>query len=100
MQGSVGTLDLLQGLGRTHSKLAGNGENTIVLRINGPFPETLNLHRVIFKRIINNFITNSLKHTTHGKVGITFNIEKYIRDFNNPGSNYYHIGRFPECEKQ
>jgi len=56
----------------THSQLAENGRNNLIITVLKDCPEKLYIKRTIVKRITNNFISNSLKHTMGGFVKITF----------------------------
>jgi len=59
----VSTQDFIESLANSSIKLANNGKNTIKLQINSGFPKSINVQTVTLKRVMNNFITNSLKHT-------------------------------------
>lgn len=56
----------------THTQLAISGNNNFLIQINKLVPENLHIKRSLIKRIVNNFISNSLKHTLKGDVKLTF----------------------------
>jgi signal transduction histidine kinase len=65
---AVETTEFAKSLGSTHSALTENGQNFLHISIDNNYPKTLNIQRTLIKRIANNFITNSLKHTEKGHV--------------------------------
>jgi len=75
----------------THSNLAQNGENILEFKLKQGFPITLDLQRMNVKRIVNNLITNSLKHTLKGKVRVSISIEDGF-NINAKTSNFQHVG--------
>lgn len=65
-------VDFARALFPTHAQLATNGKNIIEIKIKPNMPVTAYLKRSLVKRITNNFISNSLKHTIKGLVQISF----------------------------
>jgi len=59
----IQSVDFIKGLKRTHSRLAKNGNNSFRLMTEALFPNKLWIQRINVKRVINNLISNSLKHT-------------------------------------
>ena len=58
-----------------HSNLAQNSENCLELKLKKGFLFQIDIQKMNVKRIVNNLITNSLKHTLKGKVRISFSID-------------------------
>lgn len=52
----------------THKQLATNGKNKILVSLKPLLPLSLHIKKSLVKRIINNFVSNSLKHTIRGAV--------------------------------
>ena len=59
----------------SHSNLAHNGENGLEFKLKKGFPLQIAIQKMNVKRIVNNLITNSLKHSLKGKVRISFSID-------------------------
>lgn len=55
----------------TFSQLAENGRNKLMITVQNQCPEQVKIKRSIVKRITNNLISNSLKHTMNGMVKLT-----------------------------
>lgn len=55
-----------------HTQLASKGMNYFTIKLHKNVPVQALLKRSITKRIINNFISNSLKHTQQGEVNVNF----------------------------
>ena len=60
------SVDIIMGFKRTHSRLAKNGNNSLRFVSEKGFPSKLYVQRINVKRIVNNLISNSLKHTQFG----------------------------------
>ena len=71
---SVNSEEFIISLKSSHTRLAKNGNNLLILETSEGFPINLKIQRLNTKRIINNLITNSLKHTNAGKVSVMFSI--------------------------
>lgn len=71
------SVDFVNGLRRTHSRMAKNGNNVLRLVLEKDFPSKLWVQRLNVKRVVNNLITNALKHTNFGLVVISINLGKY-----------------------
>lgn len=85
--------ELVEGLKRTHSRLAKNGNNSLRFVISAGFPTKLFVKGLNMKRVINNLISNALKHTNFGNVSVTFKIDEfYASDIQ---TNDYVIGAKP-----
>jgi len=67
------TVDLINSMVETHRNLAKNGNNKITFQIEKDFPEEILASHTTLKRIVNNFITNSLKHTVNGEIQVKIN---------------------------
>jgi len=78
----VSTQDFIQSLANSNLKLANNGKNTIRIQIDKGFPKTIHVQTVTLKRVMNNFITNSLKHTIEGEVVVYMDLSSYCGDTN------------------
>jgi len=75
---------LTKSIFNTHVNLANYGGNDFHLEIEQNFPKEIFIKPTILKRILNNLISNSLKHTTEGQVSIKiFKIEPYGLKYNN-----------------
>lgn len=72
----VSTQDFIQSLASSSLKLANNGKNTILLQIAAGFPKTIHVQAVTLKRVMNNFITNSLKHTIEGEINVSMDVHR------------------------
>lgn len=70
----VDTLQFCKAIKNTHHKMTETFKNKLIINVNKLFPSKIMIEKSLFKRIINNFISNSLKHTTNGIVEITLNI--------------------------
>jgi len=68
-------MDLLNSFKRSFMKLAQNGNNILSFRIQHNFPQKIMIQSTLLKRIVNNFISNALKHTQNGKVDVRFTHE-------------------------
>jgi len=84
------TSDFLKSLKITHVRLAKNGGNQLKIKTNDSVPVKLNIQRINTKRIINNVISNALKHTTNGKVTVSISLESNIIVLKNEG--FIHVG--------
>lgn len=71
---SVNSEEFIMSLKSSHTRLAKNGKNLFILETSEGFPINLKIQRLNTKRIINNLITNSLKHTNAGNVSVMFSI--------------------------
>lgn len=67
----INILTFMQTYLPTHSQLADNGRNNLIITIEKDCPVNVKIKKTIVKRISNNFISNSLKHTMNGTVKIT-----------------------------
>jgi len=63
-------IQLLEGIKRPHILLAKNGKNILSIDTQSNFPEIVYIQQLNVKRIVNNLISNALKHTNKGKVSI------------------------------
>lgn len=59
----ISTNEIVQSIGKSHTKLALNGFNKFSIEIMKNFPLKLLIQKTLFKRVVNNIISNSLKHT-------------------------------------
>lgn len=50
-----------------------NGNNQLIFDVEQYFPNKISIQPTIVKRIVNNLISNSLKHTKNGKVSVKIN---------------------------
>lgn len=66
----VKMIELIRGLKRTHTLLAKNGKNRLCIDTFDNFPDVILLQVLNVKRVVNNLITNSLKHTNNGTVTV------------------------------
>jgi len=67
------TEDLIKSMVETDRNLAKNGNNAINFQIEKDFPKEVLASKTTLKRIVNNFITNSLKHTVNGEIQVKIN---------------------------
>lgn len=58
--------EFISSLQRSQTRLAKNGNNMLIFEVEEGFPTNIKLQRFNTKRIINNLISNSLKHTLNG----------------------------------
>jgi len=63
--------EFVMSIANTHKTLAENGNNALLISLN-QFPEYMYISVSTIKRIINNFISNALKHTKDGVVKVKF----------------------------
>lgn len=66
--------EFLQSLQNSHMKLADIANNKLTLKIYEKFPIKILVAKSLLKRILNNFISNALKHTKEGEVNVGFSI--------------------------
>eukprot|EP00801_Mesodinium_rubrum_P002517 Mrub_02517.p1 GENE.Mrub_02517~~Mrub_02517.p1 ORF type:complete len:543 (+),score=68.92 Mrub_02517:173-1630(+) len=66
--------EFLLSLKNSNSRLAYNGNNKLTIETSENFPIELKLQKLNTKRIVNNLISNSLKHTNNGYVTVYFSI--------------------------
>lgn len=66
----VSSEEFILSLRSSHSRLAKNGSNNLTFETAEGFPLNLKIQRLNTKRIINNLISNSLKHTNNGDVAV------------------------------
>jgi len=59
----ITTNKIVQSICKTHKKLAINGVNEYTVQVHEFFPKNLCIQKTLFKRVVNNIISNSLKHT-------------------------------------
>jgi len=55
-------------------KLTESGNNLLTLTIEDKFPVKIFIAKSLLKRILNNFISNALKHTKNGEIKVSFSI--------------------------
>lgn len=75
----------------THSQLAENGRNKLIITVKKECPEKVYIKRSIVKRITNNFISNSLKHTMNGAVKLTISAMSAYQILTNT-DDWIHVG--------
>jgi len=63
--------EFVNSLANTHKSLAENGNNALLFSLS-KFPEIIYIPVSIIKRIINNLISNALKHTKDGIIKVRF----------------------------
>jgi len=66
----VKSAEYLRGFKRSMKLLAKNGKNKLTIDSHHHFPEKLLLQQLNIKRIINNLLSNSLKHTLRGDISL------------------------------
>jgi len=64
----VKSSEFLRGFKRSMKLLAKNGKNRLTIESHNNYPEKLLLQQLNIKRIINNLLSNALKHTVHGDI--------------------------------
>jgi len=64
------SLDFIDGLMRTHSRLAKNLKCNLKICTENDFPARILIQSMNLKRVTNNLITNAIKHTPNGKVDV------------------------------
>lgn len=67
---NISAYDIIESISKTHKKLAINGFNAFKVGVDEQFPTQLNIQKTLFKRVVNNIISNSLKHTYCGEVKV------------------------------
>ena len=55
--------EFVKGIKRTHKNLSKNGKNNFKVKVQLDFPEIIEIQSLSVKRIVNNLISNALKHT-------------------------------------
>jgi len=68
----INSEDFIKSLYITHSRLANNGNNSLMIESVEKFPIRLKIPNINSKRIISIIITNSLKNTNNGEVYVKF----------------------------
>ena len=89
----IQTSDISNSFASTHSELSKKGRNRMNIRITKGFPKVLRIPRTIIKRIANNLITNSLKHTEKGEVHVEF---KNSNEVGPAETGWVQVGSTPE----
>ena len=93
----VKTSDISNSFAFTHSELTKKGRNRMTVLITTGFPKVMRIPRTIIKRIANNLITNSLKHTEKGEVHVEF---KYPNEVGPADTDWVQVGATPEPIKK
>lgn len=75
----VAVHDFALSFSRIHANLAEVGGNTLSIQVCKGFPSTISIQRNLIKRIVNNFVSNSLKHTYMGRVELCIRLSN-IKD--------------------
>lgn len=70
----IHTQSFLKSFRNAHEKLAESGKNLYRMKMVYNFPPTFTMAKSLLKRILNNFISNALKHTKNGQVTLSFEI--------------------------
>lgn len=68
----VNTMKMVTSIVNTFKSLAEKGNNILKIEIEKDFPEAICMKPIMLKRIINNLISNALKHTLNGEVSVNF----------------------------
>jgi len=71
--------EFVNSLANTHKSLAENGNNALLFSLT-KFPEQMYIPVSIIKRIINNLISNALKHTKDGIIKVSFNQVSHVNN--------------------
>jgi len=66
----VDSSEFLKGFKRSMKLLAKNGKNRLTVETDENYPNKLLLQQLNVKRILNNLLSNALKHTTNGNVSL------------------------------
>lgn len=66
----VKSTELLKCLKRSQKLLAKNGKNSLTIESNENFPQKILVQQLNLKRMINNLISNALKHTNKGIITV------------------------------
>lgn len=66
----IETIDLLDCFKRSQKLLARNGKNRLIIESHQNFPQTIHIQPLSIKRIVNNLLSNALKHTNNGSVSL------------------------------
>jgi len=72
--------EFVNSLANTHKSLAENGNNALLFSLT-KFPEQMYIPVSIIKRIINNLISNALKHTKDGIIKVRFSQVSQVDNF-------------------
>jgi len=64
----VDTVEFLKGFKRSQKLLAINGQNRLTIESHDLMPVLICIQQLNIKRVINNLLSNSLKHTRGGDV--------------------------------
>jgi len=73
------SLDFINGLMRTHSRLAKNLNCKLRICAGKNFPSRMYIQRLNVKRVVNNLISNAIKHTQQGKVDVDIKLNTFKR---------------------
>lgn len=77
------SLEFISGLKRTHLRQAKNRNTKLKFSYESDFPIKLWVQRLNIKKIINNLITNAIKHTKDGYVDVSIRLESInVNHFN------------------
>jgi signal transduction histidine kinase len=71
-QKEINSISFLKSFRNAHSKLAESGQNLFRMQLVDGFPGRITVAKSLLKRILNNFISNALKHTKNGEVTLSF----------------------------
>mmetsp|Transcript_14106 Transcript_14106/g.11656 ORF Transcript_14106/g.11656 Transcript_14106/m.11656 type:complete len:257 (+) Transcript_14106:414-1184(+) len=86
--------EFIESLANTHKSLAENGNNALLFSLS-QFPDIMYIPVSIIKRILNNLISNALKHTKDGIIKVRFNQVSEIDTFSQ-GVELIHKGANPD----
>lgn len=70
----INSKGFLKSFKNAHEKLAESGKNLWRMQLAHDFPDRISLAKSLLKRILNNFISNALKHTKNGEVTLSFDV--------------------------
>lgn len=84
-QKEINSVSFLKSFKNAHSKLTESGQNLFRMQLANDFPDRITVAKSLMKRILNNFISNALKHTKNGEVTLSFEIlsKNQLLDINN-----------------
>jgi len=66
----VNTTEFLKGFKRSQKSLSKNGQNRLTIESHHDMPVVLCIQQLNVKRVVNNLLSNSLKHTRGGQVSL------------------------------
>lgn len=71
--------ELVHSVGCSQRKLAKTGNNSLKFDVDQLVPKSLTIKKNLVKRVVNNMLTNSLKHTQNGSVNVNISMTDTLK---------------------